>query len=191
MSFLALAKARCTTRGFTGEPIPADALNDILEAGRLAPTAYNMQPQRIIVVGSQKTLDKVEKAHRTFHAPCAMIVCRDRRNELVRPFDHKCSGDLDIGGICGHMVLAARERGLGSVLVSLFDPAIIQTEFDLPDYISPTALLFFGYPSNGFSSPDRHEAHRKPLGETVFFEAYSEPVQEGSTPGVPGPFHRS
>ena len=106
--------------------------------------------------------------------PCVLIVCRDRRNELIRPFDNKCSGDLDIGIVCDHMMLEARELGLGSVMVGLFDPAIIRKKFDLPEYIEPTALLILGYPANGFLSPDRHQTERKPLCDTVMFERYSE-----------------
>jgi nitroreductase len=70
------------------------------------------------------------------------------------------------------MMLAARERGVGSVLVGLFDPRIIAGEFDLPDSIEPTTLLFLGYPEKGFPSPDRHATERKPLEETVMYERY-------------------
>ena len=117
---------------------------------------------------------KVEKAYRTFGAPCALIVCRDRRGELIRPYDKKCSGDLDIGIVCDHMMLAARELEIGSVMVGLFDPAIITKEFILPEYLEPTALLFLGYPSKGFLDSERHEEERRPLCETVWYEAYAE-----------------
>ncbi|MCD7871480.1 MAG: nitroreductase family protein [Enterocloster clostridioformis] len=93
---------------------------------------------------------------------------------MVRPFDNKCSGDLDIGIVCDHMMLAARELGIGSVMVGLFDPAIIRKDFDLPEYIEPTALLILGYPANGFLSPNRHQTERKPLCDTVMFERYTE-----------------
>jgi nitroreductase len=92
----------------------------------------------------------------------------------VRPFDGKCSGDLDIGIICDHIMLAARERNIGSVMVGLFDPAIIRAEFGAPDYIEPAALLILGYPANGFLSAERHSETRKALSETVMYERYSE-----------------
>lgn len=149
-------------------------LEQILSAGRVAPTACNRQPQRIIVVRRRENMVKVEKAYRTFGAPCALIVCRDRRGELIRPYDKKCSGDLDIGIVCDHMMLAARELEIGSVMVGLFDPAIITKEFILPEYLEPTALLFLGYPSKGFLDSERHEEERRPLCETVWYEAYAE-----------------
>ena len=146
MGFLDLAKQRCTTRGFNDTAIPEEDLQKVLSVSRLAPSACNRQPQRIIVVREPENLSKVQKAYKIFGAPCVLIVCRDRRNELVRPFDNKCSGDLDIGIVCDHIMLAARELGIGSVMVGLFDPAIIRKEFDLPEYIEPTALLILGYP---------------------------------------------
>lgn len=149
-------------------------LEQILSAGRVAPTACNRQPQRIIVVRRRENMVKVEKAYRTFGAPCALIVCRDRRGELIRPYDKKCSGDLDIGIVCDHMMLAARELEIGSVMVGLFDPAVITKEFILPEYLEPTALLFLGYPSKGFLDSERHEEERRPLCETVWYEAYAE-----------------
>ena len=174
MGFLDLAKQRCTTRGFNDTAIPEEDLQKVLSVSRLAPSACNRQPQRIIVVREPENLSKVQKAYKIFGAPFVLIVCRDRRNELVRPFDNKCSGDLDIGIVCDHIMLAARELGIGSVMVGLFDPAIIRKEFDLPEYIEPTALLILGYPTNGFLSPDRHQSERKPLCDTVMFERYSE-----------------
>ena len=174
MDFLRLAKQRCTTRGFTGMRIEKNNLNKILEAGRVAPSACNRQPQRIIVVEKPENIRKVEKAYKAFGSPCVLIVCQDKSDQLIRPFDGKCSGDLDIGIICDHMMLAARELNIGSVMVGLFDPVIIRKEFGIPEYIEPTALLLLGYPSDGFLSPDRHSRERKGISETVMFEQWKD-----------------
>ena len=176
MTFLELAKSRCTTRGFTPQAIPGADIDYILNAGRAAPTACNRQPQRIIVLQSADALEKVKKAYETFNAPCVFIVCRDTRDELIRPWDGKCSGDIDMGIVSDHMMLAARERGIGSVLVGLFDPHIIRREFGMPGYIEPTTLLILGYPEKGFLASDRHDETRKPLSETVMYEEYNERV---------------
>jgi nitroreductase len=173
LSFLKLAKSRCTTRGFAAKTISQSDVDYILQAGRIAPTACNQQPQRIIIVQTKENIAKVEKAYKTFGSPC-VIVCRDTRNELVRPYDNKCSGDLDIGIICDHMMLAARDVGIGSVMIGLFDPNIIRASFEIPQYIEPTALLLLGYPQEGFLSPKRHTRERRPITETVMYEAYRE-----------------
>lgn len=171
MDFLELAKARCTSRGFTDEKISKIDLDRILSAGRVAPSACNRQPQRIIVVQDPENLTKVQKAYQTFGSQCVLVVCRDTRNELIRPFDQKCSGDLDIGIVCDHMLLAARELGIGSVMVGLFDLNIIRREFGIPEYIEPTALLILGYPEKGFLNPEHHSVERKPISQTVMYES--------------------
>lgn len=173
MDFLELAKQRCTTRGFTTQKITKTDLELILSAARVAPTACNKQPQRIIVVQQADHILKVQKAYKTFGSQCVLIVCRDTRDALIRPFDGKCSGDLDIGIICDHMMLAARELNIGSVMVGLFDPRIIRKEFNIPEYIEPTALLILGYPSKGFLSSKRHKTERKPLTDTVMYESFN------------------
>jgi nitroreductase len=172
-NFLELAKSRCTTRGFTAQKISQKDIEYILNAGRVAPTACNRQPQRIIVVREKDNLSKVEKAYKTFASTCVFIVCRDTRDELIRPYDNKCSGDLDIGIVCDHIMLAARDVEIGSVMVGLFDPNIIRAEFAIPEYIEPTALLLMGYPEKGFLSSERHDRERNPLSSTVMYEKYT------------------
>ena len=174
MDFLDLAKQRCSIRSFTDKPVEKGKLDYILEAGRVAPSACNKQPQRIIVVQEPKNIRRIQRAYKTFGSPCVLIICRDERDSLIRVFDNKCSGDLDIGIVTDHMMLAAREVGIGSVMVGLFDPRIIRLEFDIPDYIQPTALLIMGYPCNGFLDPDRHQTDRKPIASTVMWEKYDE-----------------
>lgn len=174
MDFLALAKQRCSIRLYRNKPVEKEKILQILEAGRVAPTACNKQPQRIIVVQHPENISKVQKAYQTFGSQCILIVCQDKKNPLIRPYDNKCSGDLDIGIVCDHMMLAARELNIGSVMVGLFDPKIIRKEFNIPEYIEPTALLILGYPKEGFLSPDRHKIERKPLEDTVMYEKYKE-----------------
>ena len=174
MEFFQLAKMRCTTRGFTDKAIPEADLEYILSTGQVAPTACNQQPQRIIVIQKYENIKKIQKAYKTFGSGCVLIVCRDRRNELIRPYDQKCSGDLDIGIVCDHMMLAARERNIGSVMIGLFDPEIIKKEFSVPEYIEPAALIILGYPEDEFLSPERHCTERKPLADTVMNECYCE-----------------
>ena len=174
MDFLELAKRRCSIRSFSERTIEKEKLDYILESGRVAPSACNKQPQRIIVVRDTQNIAKVQKAYKTFGSQCILIICRDERDALIREFDHKCSGDLDIGIVTDHMMLAAREKEIGSVMIGLFDPRIIRKEFNIPEYIQPTALLILGYPKECFSDPERHISQRKPLYETVMMEGYTE-----------------
>lgn len=174
MEFLELAKQRCTIRSFSDKLVEKEKLDYILEAARVSPSACNKQAHRIIVVQNPANILKVQKAYATFGSQCVLIICRDERESLIREFDNKCSGDLDIGIVSDHIILAAREKEIGSVMVGLFDPRIIRKEFSIPEYILPTALLILGYPKNGFLDSNRHETLRKPIHETVMMEEYSE-----------------
>ena len=174
MKFLDLAKNRCSTREFSDKKIDKANLDYILNAGRVAPSACNRQPQRIIVVQTPENILKIKKVYNTFGSQCVLIVCQDKSDPLIRPFDNKCSGDLDIGIVCDHIMLAARELGVGSVMVGLFDPNIISREFNIPDYVEPTVLLLMGYPIRGFLSNERHKTERKPIEKTVMYEEYRE-----------------
>lgn len=51
MDFLELAKERYSVRIYSDEPVEEEKINKILEAGRVAPTAHNNQPQRIYEIG--------------------------------------------------------------------------------------------------------------------------------------------
>lgn len=170
MNFLDLAKQRCSIRSFSSQPIEYEKIQYILEAARVAPTACNKQPQRIMVIQKPYNLRKVEKVYKTFGAPCVLIVCQDTRNALVRPFDNRCSGDLDIGIVTDHMMLAARSIGVGSVMIGLFNPTIIQKDLDIPSYFDITALLILGYPQKGFLDENRHETKRLPLNKLLLNE---------------------
>ena len=64
MNFIDLAKARFSTRKFTAQPVEDEKLAQILEAGKLAPTAKNQQPQKIYVIRSQEKLDQLKEAGR-------------------------------------------------------------------------------------------------------------------------------
>ena len=59
MKFSQLAAQRYSVRRFDSRPVEQAVLDQILETGRLAPTAKNLQPQRIYVVRSEVLLAKL------------------------------------------------------------------------------------------------------------------------------------
>ena len=61
MNFDKLSKNRYSMRNFSSEKIPAEMLTQILEAGRVAPTAKNLQPQRILVVQDEERLKQMSE----------------------------------------------------------------------------------------------------------------------------------
>lgn len=79
MDLLELLKKRYSVRKFDDRKVEKEKLDLILEAGRVAPTAVNFQPQRILVIESQEALENFKKCtpyH--FNAPLALLICYDK-----------------------------------------------------------------------------------------------------------------
>lgn len=172
MKLIDLIKKRYSVRNYKKDPVTDELLMQILEAGRLAPTGANTQPQRIIAVREQAGLDKINKAANTFSAPLVLIVCADHNVVWKRLYDGKKITDIDASIVTDHMMLAATELGLGSVWICHFKPDVIRSEFNLPSHIEPINILAIGYENEAGGLKRR--TTRKPLEETVFFERYIE-----------------
>ncbi|GLC82137.1 nitroreductase family protein [Lacrimispora brassicae] len=174
MEFIQLAKERYSVRKFSDRKIERETLDLILEAGRLAPTAVNFQPQRILVLDSMENLTKlVSCTPYHFHAPLALLVCYDSTVSWKRPYDNKDMGEIDAGIVATQMMLEAAELGLGSTWVGHFDPAAIRTAFDIPEHLIPVVLLPMGYPREDCSPSPYHEK-RFDMEHTVFFNSFQD-----------------
>lgn len=171
MVFLELAKKRYSVRKYSDKKVEKEKLDLILEAGRVAPTGANRQPQRLIVVQGQEGLEKIGKAANIYGAPCAIVVCSDTEEVWVRPMDGKKLTDIDASIVTDHMMLQATELGLGTVWICYFKPDVLRAEFGLPETVEPVNILAVGYSADSEpQSPERHAKARKPLSETVSFE---------------------
>lgn len=169
MDFLELAKKRYSVRSFLPDSIPNEMINKILQAGLLAPTACNKQPQEIIVVESAEGLEKLRKCTEChFNAPLAFIISYNKSLCWKRSFDGKSSGDIDASIVATHMMLEAADLGIGSTWVMYFIPEAVKTEFEFSNNAEPTAILVMGYPSaNAVPSP-QHSTYKE-MCETVIF----------------------
>ena len=170
MNFLKLAKKRYSVRIYKDRMVEEDKLLKILEAGRVAPTAANLQPQRLIVVKSEEGIARLKKAANIHGAPMAIIVCADLDRAWVRKYDNANTADIDASIVTDHMMLEATDLGLGTLWICHFKPDILKSEFNLPENIKPVNILAIGYADREPESADRHDTARKPLGQTVFYE---------------------
>ena len=169
MNFLEIAKTRYSVRKYKDNAVEKDKLDKILEAGRVAPTGVNAQPQRIIAVTSKEGHEKLSKGAKTFGAPVALIVCSDKETAWTRPIDGKNIADIDASIVTTHMMLQATELGLGTLWMCWFKPEIIREEFAIPENYEIVNILLVGYADGDAMSPDRHSELRKSINETVKF----------------------
>lgn len=168
MKFLELAKKRFSVRSYQPRPIEDEKLERIIEAGRVAPTACNLQPQRIFVVKSAENRRKLALVCRfTFDAPTILVVCYDKdacwKNKRMNGHP---SGETDASIVTTHMMLAAFEEGIGSCWVGVFNSEEIKSTLGLPENLVVTALMPMGYPAPGATPAPLHGEIR-PKEETV------------------------
>ena len=172
MEFLQLAEQRYSVRKFKSDKIGADVIDKILQAGHFAPTACNMQPQRILVLDSVESMEKLKRCTRChFDAPMAMLVCCDGSQCWVRKYDGKSSGEIDASIVTTHMMMEAQELGVGTTWVMHFNPSKIKEEFKLPDSYIPVAILVMGYAADDAAPYEGHSVY-KDAKDIVFFNKF-------------------
>ena len=166
MEFSKLVTQRHSVRSYLPNKVEAEKRNSILEAGRIAPTAANLQPVKVIVVEEESNLARLGKAANIYGAPLAFIVCADQNIAWKRPFDDKQTTDIDASIVTDHMMLQAEELGLGSVWICYFKPDILKVEFSIPDNLQAVNILAVGY-SDETKVPEKI---RKSMEQFAFFE---------------------
>lgn len=171
MEFLELAKKRYSERRFSSRQVEGAKIAKLLEAGRLAPTAHNLQPQRIYVIASEKARQGlVQVTPMTYGAPLVFLVCYDKKvswkNTKDRCYDNYDSGEVDAAIAATSMMMEATDLDLVSLWARAFDSKDLIDLFGLPENIIPVCLLSVGYPSEA-SKPSRLHDSRKDIDEIV------------------------
>lgn len=170
MSFLDIAKSRYSVRGYENKPVEKEKLLQVLEAGRLAPSAVNFQPVHFIIVTEEEQKKKIYETYPRGwleEAPIIIVACGDHSISWKRR-DGKDHCDIDLAIAVDHMTLAAADLGLGTCWICAFDAELCRKNLNLPDNLEPMVLLPLGYPKGGRMT----EIKRKSLDEIVSWEEY-------------------
>ena len=172
MDFEKIISERYSVRKFKNLPLIKEDIDKILKAGHLAPTGCNYQSQRILVIKSKEAIEKLKKCTRChFDAPCAMLVCYNKDESWIRPYDKAISAPVDAAIVTTHMMLEAQNIGAGTCWVMHFNPTAIREEFNIPENTEPLALLVMGYPHDDAAPIEMHYKFR-PLEEVVAYESF-------------------
>ncbi|HXF51543.1 MAG TPA: nitroreductase family protein [Dehalococcoidia bacterium] len=145
------------TRAYAPTPIPEETLRRILQAGRMAGSAKNLQPCRFVVVR--------EQARKAELASCgqfaAYIPTAAALIAVVIPEDGR---DFDAGRAAQNMMLAAWNEGIASCPVTMHDQACALRVLGVPAGHRVAIVLALGYPAP--------EAERRPSSPRLPFEEY-------------------
>ena len=167
MEFKEVIRNRYSCRKYSGKAVEPEKLTAILEAGRIAPTAKNLQEQRIYVLQSEEALAKIDSMTPCrFGAPVVIAVAFDKDNVYTYPGEMKRSGDEDATIVATHMILAATDEGLGTCWLNRFDPMETAKILGLLENEVLVMLMDVGYAAEDAAPSPMHES-RKDLSETV------------------------
>ncbi len=155
--------SRRSIRRYTGDPVPEDAIRNILAAAMSAPSAGDERPWHYVVVKDRAVLAGVPGFHPHARmvpdAAAAILVCGDPALEK-----HAGFWVQDCSAATQNILLAARAMGLGAVWVGIYPledrVAAARALFGLPGRVVPLALVPMGVPAVRKDREDRFDAAR-------------------------------
>lgn len=151
MSFLSLCEKRRSVRDYSEKEVTKEVLLQILEAGRLAPSAVNYQPWRFLVVSSDTKMAALHESYpREWFSKVrqCIVVCADTEAAWVRKKDSKNHADIDASIAIDHMTLEAADLGVGTCWICNFDPEKCREALALTSNLEPIAIISLGYPND-------------------------------------------
>lgn len=154
---LSLMRNRRPVRRFSDRPVPAEAVDCILECARWAPSAKEAQPWRFLVVSDALTRHRLAAA--AFHhplvrtAPLVIVGCARIHSHVSgtgRP-----SHPVDLAAATQAMVLAAADLGLAASWIPGFREPAVREALEIPSDVPVISVLAVGFPEGLDALPER------------------------------------
>ncbi len=173
---IAFLRGLRATRRFAPDPVPEEALADILDAARWTGSSMNRQPWHVVVVRDGATLDELAAIGTyTRHlagAPLGLFLVMDGDDPIDEAYDD--------GRLSERIMLAARAHGLGSCIGWYWDeghePAA-KAVLGIPPELTLRTAISIGYPLRGDDAArSASPAARKPLADIVSYERFGNPA---------------
>ncbi|MBV8951793.1 MAG: nitroreductase family protein [Actinobacteria bacterium] len=159
-------RARRNVRQYTDQPIPREHLEQILEAGRRAPSSMNTQPWDFVTVTERADLQELSKvwAHAGHVATSAATIALVAPLPAAEPAGARVQYDL--GQATAHIMLEATDLGIGSAHAAVDDQERAQKLLGFPDDHFLAYLVALGYPADRPLKPINHP-NRRPFDDVV------------------------
>jgi nitroreductase len=147
-----LIASRRTIRRFRSEPITRSVLEKIVDAGRLAPSAGNMQPLEFLVVDDDEIRRRVFPCLRwaAYVAPKGTPKPGEEPTAYIFPLANlsvrERGYEYDVGAAMQNMILTAWSEGIGSCWLISVDRAKIAEILAVPEGYKIDSVLALGYP---------------------------------------------
>jgi nitroreductase len=166
MDLMQAIRARRSIRDYQDRPVEEEKLQAVLQAGRLAPSARNMQDWKFIVVKDAATRQKLARAARDqqFVGQAPVVIAACGTSDLVMTCGQP-TYPIDVAIALDHMTLAAAALDLGTCWIGAFYEDQVKEILGVPQEIRVVALLPLGYPAE-----EPEPRPRKNLDEIVAWE---------------------
>ena len=178
MDFTALLHNRQSVRHYQDRPVEPEKITQLIEAVRLAPSASNSQPWKLIIVDAPELKDQVARA--TFstlvafnkfvpQAPVLAVLVVEKPKLITQIGGRLKDRDfplIDIGIAAEHFCLQAAELGLGTCMLGWFDEPAIQQLLHIPPHKRIGLVIALGY-SEG-DAPPRPKIRKDPAAMCSF-----------------------
>lgn len=149
MDALTALRNKRDTRTYTEAPIDDETLDRVLGAARMAGSAKNVQPVRMVVVTDQATKVQLKDSGdfaSWIDKPPVVVVVAVRNNAGPR-------GMFDVGRHAQNLMVAAHAEGLGSCPVTIHHPEVASAALGIPDEFEPAMIVSLGWPAPGEKPP--------------------------------------
>jgi nitroreductase len=170
MNVLAAIDSKRAVRQFEDRPLPPEAVQTILHAGRRAQSAKNWQPWHFIAIQDKARLKALSElgTYAGHLAGAALGVAI-----ITPPREKRFSILFDAGQAAAYMQLAAWELGIGSCPATIYQPEEARKLLGFPDDLHIYLALSFGYPANkkDLSRPNR-AGGRKAFDDIIHYEEW-------------------
>jgi nitroreductase len=168
-------RSRRNVRSFEDRPVPDDHLNEILEAGRRAPSSQNWQPWSFIVVTERDRLIRLAQvwqgAGHVAHSAATIALVAPPPSPPSPPEQERRRDTLyyDLGQATMSIMLAAAGLGVGSCHSSVGDQDLAREVLGFPVDKFCAYMISLGYPADRPLSLTRRP-DRRPFDEVVHRE---------------------
>ena len=157
MDFFNLITVRQSVRSYADTPVAEEKLTQLIEAVRLAPSASNSQPWKLILVTDRDLKNKV--AHATFsklisfnafapQAPVLAVLVIEKPKVITQiggKLKDREFSLIDIGIAAEHFCLQAAALGLGTCMLGWFDETAIKRLLHIPEHKRIGLIITLGY----------------------------------------------
>lgn len=167
-------RSRRSIRSFARTLVEKEKIVQVLEAARLAPSAWNRQDWRFVAVRNKNTLKKLSLAcdDQVHVAEADTVICCCGTNTSEFMSGGEKAYRIDVSIAASFMILQAVELGLGTCWIGAFNRDKVKSLLRVPDGVRVVSLLAIGY-SHYVPAP----TERKPLTEVAAAENFNQPFE--------------